>query len=362
MPTNLPLLDRYPALARAHPAAGLLRAATPVAPLAGAPGVFVKHDDRTAADYGGNKIRKLDFLLAAARASGRKAVLAFGYAGSNFVAATAWHGRKLGLRTIAGLLPQVPADYVVDNLSVAIASGAELFVRGGETALVGEAAVRSALALARDRALPMWIAPGGSSAVGALGFVNAALELKQQIDAGALPAPRDIVLAFSSMGTVAGLALGCKLAGVPARIVAVQVVTARQAGRDKLAALLEKLAALLHRCGIAAPRVDEVLAGVTIRSEFFAGEYARADAATRAAIARFGEAAGARADTAYSGKALACLFSDLADGRLARPALYWHTLSASRLPPGVTRAARESAPRALQRYWDAADIADVTPA
>ena len=351
---TLPLFDRYPRLARAHPVAGLLQGATPVEPLHGAGGVFIKRDDLTAADYGGNKIRKLDFLLADARARGRETVQVFGYAGSNFVAATAWHGRKLGLRTIAGLLPQVPADYIVDNLSVALASGAQLFLRDNQNALIAEALLRSVQAFVRDRAIPVWIPPGGSNALGALGFVNAAFELKQQIDAGALPAPRKIVLAFSSMGTVAGLALGLKLAGIPAGITAVQVVAEHQAGRTTLAALLEKLIALLRRQNLTTPDANEILAGVEIREEFFGGEYARATPETRAAIERFSAESGARADSAYSGKALACLYADLMSARLPTPALYWHTLSASRRPPGIARAAREAAPAALRHYWDSA--------
>src|SRR5882724_8094328 len=183
MKPSLPLFDQYPRLGEAHPVAGLLTGPTPVEPLAGADGVFIKHDDLTASDYGGNKIRKLDFLLADIRARGRKTAMAFGYAGSNFVAATAWHGRKLGLNTIAGLLPQVPADYIADNLSVSLATGARLFVRDTQPALIAEAAVRSAAAWAREGVAPVWIPPGGSNAIGALGFVNAGLELRQQIDA-----------------------------------------------------------------------------------------------------------------------------------------------------------------------------------
>src|SRR3546814_16576605 len=80
--------------------------------------IYIKRDDLSAADYGGNKIRKLDFLLADALARGRRELTVFGYAGSNFVAASAWHGSQLGLRVSAGLLPQRSADYIVDNLSI----------------------------------------------------------------------------------------------------------------------------------------------------------------------------------------------------------------------------------------------------
>jgi D-cysteine desulfhydrase len=348
---TLPLQRAFPQLAQAHPVAGLIGGATPIEALRGAQGVYVKRDDLTATDYGGNKIRKLDFLLAQAQARGRKTVVAFGYAGSNFVAATAWHGRKLGLRTIGGLLPQLPADYIVDNLSVSIAAGAELFLRSREPSLIVEAAARSLRATLRDRSLPAWIPPGGSSAIGALGFVNAALELREQVAAGAMPAPEQIVLPFSSMGSVAGLAAGLALANLDARITAVQVVDAQRASRAKLLKLVEQLVRLLRAQSVAIGDAASIIERVDIRDEFFGGEYARADATIKSAMARFAQATGTRVDSAYTGKALAALYADLDASRLPRPTLYWHTLSSAALPPGVPRATAEQVAPALRRYW-----------
>jgi 1-aminocyclopropane-1-carboxylate deaminase/D-cysteine desulfhydrase-like pyridoxal-dependent ACC family enzyme len=345
MTWRLPLFEQHPALAR-FPVAGLLAGPTRVEPLRDHEFIFLKRDDLTATDYGGNKIRKLDFLLADACMRGRKTVLAFGYAGSNFVAATAWHGRKLGLRTIGGLLPQVHAGYIADNLSVSVAAGATLFVRSSEPALVAEALLRAAAACLRDGALPMLIPPGGSSALGALGFVNAALELRQQVDGGAMPMPRTIVLPFSSMGSVAGLAAGLQLAGMDARIVAVQVVGERHASGAKLSALLQRLVTLLRGAGVAVADASALASRIDVRIDYFGGEYARADASVRSAIDRFEQATGARADSAYTGKALACLFAE----KLQGPVLYWHTLSATSRPPGVPAARGEQLPVGLRQY------------
>ncbi|HVT36558.1 MAG TPA: pyridoxal-phosphate dependent enzyme, partial [Nevskiaceae bacterium] len=218
MSSLLPLHAAHPALAQAYPVAGLLRGPTRVQPLAGTRDCWLKRDDLTAADYGGNKIRKLDFLLADAQRRGKKTLVAFGYAGSNFVAATAWHGRKLGLRTIGCLLPQANAGYVADNLSVSLAAGAELIARPKKFPLVRAAAAASLKAWRRDSAWPLWIPPGGSNALGALGYVNAAYELKAQIDARAVPAPQAIYLPISSMGSVAGLVAGLALAGLDVQI------------------------------------------------------------------------------------------------------------------------------------------------
>ena len=346
-----PLLQAHPKLAAALPVAGLLTAATPVTPLAGAGNVFVKRDDLTATDYGGNKVRKLDFVLADARARGARELLAFGYVGSNFVAATAWHGRKLGLHTIAYLLPQPAEDYVADNLAVDLAAGAELHVRAS-TARIGVAALlRSAGALARAGRPPVFVPPGGSSPLGTLGFVNAAYELQAQVRAAALPEPDTIYVAFSSMGTVAGLALGLVLTGMKARIEAIQVVGDEFASGPKLERLIARTARLLRRLDPAL-RPDAARERVRIRTEFLGDGYALPTPATTAAMQRFAGAGGLRADPCYSGKALAALYHDLDAGQGAsRQVLFWHTLSARRLPAGITRPAPEQVPAELQAYF-----------
>lgn len=346
--TAYPLLQAHPRLAAAFPVAGLLLAPTPIAPLGGAPGVYVKRDDLSAADYGGNKVRKLDFLLADARRRGAHELLTFGYTGSNFVAATAWHARKLGLATVGYLLRQVDADYIADNLAVGLAAGAELHLLGSTGAIGVAALLRSARSLLTRGRPPAWIPPGGSSPLGTLGFVNAAYELKAQVEAGTMPEPDVLYVPFSSMGTVAGLAIGFEAVGLKTRIEAVQVVDARFAGPGKLAQLARqtqrRLAALDPAFARGAP-----LARVRIRTEFFGTEYARPTPETQPAMRRFLDAGGARADTCYSGKALAGLYHDLDAGALAgKVTLYWHTLSARSLPPGVAPLAASRLPGLLR--------------
>lgn len=350
--TAYPLFDAHPRLRAALPVGGLLAGPTPVEPLE--PGVWLKRDDLSAPDFGGNKVRKLDLLLAAARAAGARELLAFGYAGSNFVAATAWHGRKLGLATAGFLLPQVDADYVRDNLAVGLAAQARLRLLPGESAIALAALAHSAGCVLRTRRAPAWIPPGGSSPLGTLGFVNAAFELSAQVASGLLPAPAVVYVAFSSMGTVAGLALGLALAGLPTRIEAVQVVGPRFASAPKLARLLDTTRRLLRRHDPSLRFAEAAAERVRIRGEFFGTEYARPTAQTHAAMARFAAAHGARADSTYSGKALACLYHDLDAGTLAgRPALFWHTFNARRLPPGVSLPDPRAVPAPLRRYFAA---------
>ncbi|MEQ1440598.1 pyridoxal-phosphate dependent enzyme [Fontimonas sp. SYSU GA230001] len=337
--SSYPLFDAFPRLG-VFPRAGLLHGATPVQPLRGYDTVWIKRDDLSASDYGGNKIRKLDLLLARAAADDRRDLVTFGYSGSNFVAATAWHGRKLSLTTHAFLLPQADAPYVADNLATGLHCGAELRVGRSQPAVVAQALACSLRVLARSGRAPRWIPPGGSTPLGALGFVNAAFELRQQIDAGELPVPQRLYVAFSSMGTVAGLAIGLALAGLPTRIEAIQVVGPQFASRDKLDRLVQRTLALLRRTDPAAAPAR--IAEVDIRTEFFGEHYAVATDATKGAMQRFAAATGAHSDSAYSGKALAGLHADLDAGTVHEPVLYWHTFNAHGRPAGVAPLSKEA--------------------
>lgn len=329
---SYPLFDAFPRLG-VFPRAGLLDGITAVQSMPGTDDIWIKRDDLSASDFGGNKIRKLDLLLAQARARGRSDVLTFGYSGSNFVAATAWHGRKLGLATQAVLLPQADAPYVADNLATGLHAGAQLHLARGNAAAVARAIALSTAKLLRHGRVPLWIPPGGSSPLGALGFVNAAFELRAQVESGAMPPPTRLYVAFSSMGTVAGLAIGLALAGLQTRIEAVQVVGNDFASAAKLDRLIRRTRQLLRRTDPAAcpGRVAEV----RIRTEFFGRGYALASPAVKAAMSRFGSATGARSDSAYSGKAIAALYADHDAGALRGPTLYWHTFNAHGRPAGV---------------------------
>jgi D-cysteine desulfhydrase len=215
-----------------------------------------------------------------------------------------------------------------------------------------QASLHSVRGLLRHGRWPWWIPPGGSSPLGVLGFVNAALELKQQIDAGELPAPDLIYVAFSSMGTVAGLAIGLLLAGLPARIVAIQVVDNRFASPQGLRKLVDRTLRFIGTADHPLPSIDEVLSRIDIRTEFFGEAYARPTPATRQAIERFQRSSGARADSAYTGKGLAGLYADLDSGKLRdRKVLYWHSFNAHGRPAGVALPTPDRVPPSLRHYF-----------
>src|SRR6266581_738013 len=114
---SLPLFKAYPQLEQQLPHVSLGNFQTPVEKLTpvgdeiGLYSLYIKRDDLSGGVYGGNKVRKLEFLLADA-----KEVITFGFAGSNHALSTAIYGRQLGLKSTSMLMPQVNAHYVRRNL------------------------------------------------------------------------------------------------------------------------------------------------------------------------------------------------------------------------------------------------------
>lgn len=357
-PRGRPLLERHAGLHDALPAVTLASLPTPVTEHAAladgrCAGLFVKRDDRVATPYGGNKIRKLEFLLGAARAAGAKHVMTFGVAGSNHALATAVCAARTGLRGVSLLTPQTNARYVAKNLRMSLAAGAELHYYKSQREADAGARFQRLRLKRRSGAMPALVPGGGSSALGTVGFVNAALELAEQVDAGVLPVPDRLYVALGTMGTVAGLALGLRLAGLPTRVVAVRVVHENIANAARLQQLLTQTAALLSDAGVAVPPEAAQAESVDIRHECFGRKYAVFTDAGMAAIER-AAAHDITLDGTYTGKAFAALLGDLDSGALhGRTALFWNTYSSAELSPWIEGVDDRELPPPLRWYVEA---------
>jgi len=305
----------------------------------GARELWVKRDDQTSPLYGGNKPRKLDFLLGDAIARRARSVITFGGIGTNHGVATALFARRFGLRCILGLVYQPVTEKVRHGLLLAQAAGAELHY----APTIARLAARMLPVYARERLRrqrPYVIATGGTNPLGVLGFVNAALELKEQIDAGELPAPDWIFAPVGSGGTLAGLLLGCKLAGLTTRVAGVLVTDILPPGAGRIARQANKAHAFLRRLASGLPYVHVAAAEVHLERGFLGRGYGAPTEAARQARDQLLAAEGIAAETTYTGKCLAALHElssrpPYRDGRL----LYWHTYSAAQgaelepLPP-----------------------------
>ena len=321
------LFEHYPQLEKNIPWLSIGNYPTPVEPLPiGRDDVFIKRDDRTSDLYGGNKVRKLEFLIARAKERGAKRLITVGAAGSHHALATTIYGKQHGFEVTLVLFPQPLTDKVRRTLLLDVAYGAELrFTRRMET--VPTALFTTSLRYRRDRA--MVIPAGGSDAVGTLGYVNAALELADQINAGVLAKPSTIVVAAGTLGTTAGIALGCAIAGLGVQVEGVRITSRIVTNERALMRLIRGAEDILKRAGLSGNYAERAFASVQLKHEHIGRGYGLATEEAEAAIGTLNKI-GIHLDTTYTAKAAAALFARSAEAR--GPVLFWHTLSAAEPP------------------------------
>src|SRR5262249_21837586 len=150
----------------------------------------------------------------------RKRIVTIGALGSHHALATTIYSRRAGLDATLILYPQPLTPHVIENLLLDHSYGAVLKRATHPTTAPAVALAQVAL----DPRGTAFVPPGGSSALGTIGHIEAGLELAEQVRAGEFPEPSILVVAFGTGGTAAGLAFGLALGGLRTRVVAVRVV------------------------------------------------------------------------------------------------------------------------------------------
>jgi len=354
----LPLFRAFPALERALPRHPFVQAPTPVEPflLDGAPPgtLFVKRDDRSCPLYGGNKPRKLEFLIGRALARGTKTLVTTGGLGTNHGLAMTILGRSVGIASVLVLVDQPATPAVRETLRLQQAYGArQLAARNVAGAVVQTLRALAASALRGER--PQLVPTGGSSARGDVGFVSAGLELAEQVRAGLLPEPETIVVPVGSGGSMAGLVLGLRLAGLRSRVAGVLVSDILPPSPARLARAARATLRLLRRADPGIPDGRLGAADFPLQCDQLGSGYGAPTRQGQDAVAAAAQL-GIRLDNTYTGKALAALRARMALGaRGAGPVLFWNTynsvdvasaapcaLDESELPPGIRKALRRA--------------------
>ncbi|MEV6215334.1 pyridoxal-phosphate dependent enzyme [Nocardia sp. NPDC051833] len=264
--------------------------------------------------WGGNKIRKLEWLLPDARRRGRRTILTVGGLGTNWGLATALYAREHGLRTALALVDQPIDDHVRAQLARLERSGATLHFTHTKARTI--AAVPYLLARHSSGGKPPYLLPaGGSSTVGVLGYVEAALELADQVAAGVVPEPTHIVTAIGSGGTAAGLLLGLELAGLSTRVVGVVVNDQLRLDAKTLLRSARRTAALLRARGARLPELTLSADRLILVEDQLGAGYGHPTAQGARAEALAAEA-GLHLEPVYTAKAMAATLALDADGAL----------------------------------------------
>lgn len=280
----------------------------------GGPQLFIKRDDMTGLAMGGNKARKLEFLLGAAKAAGATVVMTTAGVNSNYLRMTAAGARKAGLRPIL-FMRGTGQEPVQGNVLLNEIVGAEMrFISvtdpwSPEARQIMEAAAQE-LERQGERAYVITVQTSHAP-LAAIGYVNAALELYQQLlDIGA--SANYIFTPTSSGVTQAGLILGARLLHWPVKVVGIAASPNSAADhRLRIAEIAQQAASLLEiPCSIDPAEV--------IVQDTYAGEsYGQVTPGAIRAIALVGAQEGLILDPVYSGKAMHGLIDWIAQGRLS---------------------------------------------
>jgi D-cysteine desulfhydrase len=330
------LHERFPSLRETLPHLRLGEPPSPVRPLralagGAGPDIWLKDDGAYGAPWGGNKVRKLEWILPDVESRGRRTIVTVGGLATNHGLATAVWARQRGIRTALALVDQPLDDHVRRQLDRIRRSGARVYrTRGTYRTYLAAPWILLRHTDLRARRLPYFLTVGGSSPVGCVGYVEAALELADQVAAGELPEPSHVVVALGSGGTAAGLAAGLRIAGLRSRVVGVVVNDRTPVGARTVARLATRTLQLLRKRG--APITLRSIAPHEIASEREwlgagyghstpAAEHARDTARRREDLAL---------DPVYTAKAVAALTALRDRGALGGgPILYWHTYGAA---------------------------------
>ncbi|MCP4197455.1 MAG: pyridoxal-phosphate dependent enzyme [Proteobacteria bacterium] len=354
MTTTISLFKKYPRLENRLPRVSLASLPTPVERLEGLEKLgyggrlYIKRDDLSGELYGGNKTRKLEFLLGQVQQSNKKRTVTFGAAGSNHATATAVYGKELGLECHSMLMPQPNSFLVRKNLLVSYDRKAHLQYDKS----LSRTAIRSGILMLRQGGDIAVIPAGGSSPLGVCGFVNAAFELKEQIDSGELPEPDYIYVAAGTLGTTAGLILGLKALGLKSRVIPVRVVDLKLTNRVVLYGLLQATNQHLISLDPAFPRVETPFNELFIENSYFGDEYGLFTERAVEAIEIMQQHQRIRLEGTYTGKTFAAFLNDAKrSGMKDKTVLFWNTFNSRDLSKFTAHVDYRDLPEPFHAYF-----------
>ena len=296
----------------------------------GGPRLLVKRDDLTGLAGGGNKARKLEFLVADALAQGADILVTAGAPQSNHCRQTAAAAARVGLDCVLVLGGEPPAGSLAGNLLLDTLLGARIYWTGPHRR--GEELARVADELRAAGRRPCVIPYGGSNALGASAYVWAMQELaaqapgtaEPQLGPSTLAAIDRIVIASSSGATQAGMVVGARGAGYRGQIIGIGIDKG-EAGDEpyplRLARLANQTAALLDMRPTFAP--DDFV----VNQDYLGGGYGVVGDLEREAIHMAARCEGLLLDPVYTGRAMGGLI-DMVRRQVIAPdetVLFWHT-------------------------------------
>lgn len=286
----------------------------------GGPRIMFKRDDITGLAFGGNKVRKIEYLMGEAVDRGCDVVLTVGAVQSNHARVTAAAARRLGLDAIVVLHGEEPAQRQ-GNLLLDAIFGADIRLVNTDDDYVLMGVVEDiARDLRRQGRTPYIIPRGGATGLGAAAFVNAGLELLDQLNNRGIRADA-VVHASTSGGTQAGLYTAMKVTQSGISVMGVSAGPSRDVVTSRVKGLIQELISLMGLDW--RPHPDDIV----VTDEYVGERYGVPTPACLDAIRLAARTEGILLDPVYTGKAMAGLIDMVRRGQFApdQTVIFWHT-------------------------------------
>ena len=284
------------------------------------PTIFMKRDDNTGLALGGNKTRKLEFIMGDALAQGADCVITAGAAQSNHCRQTAAAAASLGLECHLVLGGEEP-EQTSGNLLLDKIFGSHIHWAGANRK--GEDIPKIVEQLTKQGKKPYVIPYGGSNELGALAFVEAFKELESQRESMNLSFTH-IVFASSSGATQAGLMLGKKILNSPAQIVGINI---DKGETDKVPFDQYTVALANSTASLIGADHQFTESDLTLNSDYVGEGYGVVGTLENEAIAMTAQTEGILLDPVYTGRAMGGLIDMIRSGKIKKTdrVLFWHT-------------------------------------
>jgi D-cysteine desulfhydrase len=281
--------------------------------------IWIKRDDLTGSGMTGNKVRKLEQLIADADSQGADTLITCGGVQSNHCRATSLAAARLGYKCILLLRGEKPGE-LDGNLLLDRLAGAEVVFASKEeySAHLLELLGKISSEVRARGGKPYVIAEGGSDPVGAWAYVEALRELKSQCEEAGVK-PDRIVFATGSGGTHAGLEAGVQLEDWDVDVVSAAICYTHAETTRRVGAIVD---GMNHRYGL---HLDTAADNLHALDQYIGPGYAKAHRPIFETIAEVARTEGVLVDPVYTGKAAWAIKSESFAGRLPGVTVFWHT-------------------------------------
>jgi len=355
----IPLFEYHPLLRDKLPHVSLGEFPTPIRKLErlghdlGLGHLYMKRDDLSGRIYGGNKIRKFEFILGNVLRTNAKEVMTFSPAGSKHAMTITLSSQQLGLKAISMATPHQSTPDVCRNLLMTYYCGAELHQYRNKNSLI----VGTVYQLLRHKlkygSFPRVIFASRPSPLGAIGFVNAAYELKEQIMRGQMPEPDRIYVASGTTDTAVGLKIGLKAANIKSQVIPVGVRGEKPAIEKRFTRNFYKTISFLGSLDPSFPIFELSDKDAGIVDSFLETGCAGSAREVKEALTLMEKSEGIRLDTTYTGKAVAALIDDAKKQALRDEViLFWNTFNSRDFSGAISTVDYHNLPKCFHRYFE----------